>query len=248
MRTSSEQVLIEVINRELNWFQNLEQVLPALPSECDTHLSIQQRARLNFYRGLINHTKLVGGAVDGAFLTDEGSEHLVAVSCWLPPDKRPSLLSLWRSGWMTSWWSFGLRGVYRMISYMLGLENLYANLTKGPRINHLHCGYLQIIGTHPAYGGNGFGVKLLKYQIAVHHKIFPEVPVLLDTSTGYGRKIYTSLGFVELGHKEYNLGTDDRGLRLSPDKYFKIKGDCSPSSTVMMLPVGSSSDAVEATA
>lgn len=196
-------------SRETNWFQDLSSPLPALqPTETQTPA---QAARVNFYRTMLQHTRLIGGCVNVAVVPK--TEHPVAVVCWLPPKRRPTLLSLWQSGWLSSWLGFGFLGLYRLLKYMYGIEAFYKRLTTPMGCRGRDGGFVAIVGTDTNYAGHGYARMLLQWQIQQHRRQFPGLPVFLDTSTDYGQRVYEKLEFRELGRKHTALNVDGEGFR-----------------------------------
>jgi len=169
-------------------------------------LSRKQYQRLNIYRSLIRLARLTGGSVDVLSVDSRP----VAVSCWLPPHNRPSLLLLWRSGLLGSIFHLGIISAYRLLFFKSMVDRLYTSGLQGLSITQSDGAYVEILGTDPTHSGHGYGAKLLQWQIIRHQHMSPDAPVFLDTNSDYAQKIYEELGFIEINRKRLPRARIDR--------------------------------------
>jgi ribosomal protein S18 acetylase RimI-like enzyme len=80
-----------------------------------------------------------------------------------------------------------------------------------------------MLAINPKYAGKGYASALLAHQIGEHFKAFPSKPVILDTSTEQGVRVYERLGFQLLEERPVATRTDSRGISPSKDKALALK-------------------------
>ncbi|KXL43970.1 hypothetical protein M433DRAFT_155353 [Acidomyces richmondensis BFW] len=211
---------------EANWWSNLSSPLRKLdhlvlvdPEQKATvaggqPLNQQEQARLDLYRSIIKLTRSIGGSVNTATIISINSGVItpVAVSLWFPPHVRPSILSEYRTGVISAITGLGIRGIYRLISFQNSTKSLYSSSLPGLGIRHEDCAYVWMLATDPEFTGHGYAKDLLRWQIKQHLQKHPDVPVLLETSTGYAAKIYEKVGFREIAKTELRIDVDSVGL------------------------------------
>lgn len=202
--------------RDVNWWQNLSTALPQLevtkkvPS--DEHLDSAASSRLNWYRALFPMIRRIGGHVDVA--TPPDSDVPAAVSCFLPPGRRPSAYSLTMSGWLKSLFLMGPRTTYRFQSTFLLGEKNWPKVLKPLGLKEHDGAYCILLATDPSHAGKGYAGKLLKWQIDRHAEQLPGVPVYLETATDYGQRVYEKIGFKEMTRVQVELDVDEQGFRM----------------------------------
>lgn len=149
------------------------------------------------------------------------SEHgrPVAVIIWLPAKVRPTFLPLLRSGFISAVLRcFGLIGAYRLWYFENELSKLYARALDPLGIKQEDGAFVQIIATDPGHAGHGYSGGLLRWQIYRHRKSSSEdIPVLLDTVSDFGQKVYERLGFTMLVKGRIETGRDAKGLPFDND-------------------------------
>lgn len=198
------------MKRDHNWWNNLKSPLEAV-HKADTSdrldMTPEQRGRLAIYRGLIRLTRHLGGNVDVVVLRDRP----VAVSCWLPPNARPSLFSLWTSGMLRSILRLGVVSTYRLLSFQLLIDRLFSRGVRDLPFTQHDGAYVEILGTDPTAAGHGYGSMLLDWQIERHWRLFPKSPVFLDTNSDYAQRVYERLGFIQIGKGTLEARIDEYG-------------------------------------
>jgi ribosomal protein S18 acetylase RimI-like enzyme len=128
------------------------------------------------------------------------SEKLEGVAAWLPPGKAPfGVWQIVRSVRLSVLFRFGRQGAGRMRAYGRFVDNLHRKVVPYPHW------YLQIIGVHPAYQGQGFSSRLLR---PVLERIDRErMPCYLETNSGKNVAIYRRFGF-EVVSEDEMAGTE----------------------------------------
>lgn len=80
-----------------------------------------------------------------------------------------------------------------------------------------------MLASNPKYAGKGYASALLKWKCEQHFENFKGVPVILDTTTEQGMRVYVRLGFELLDEKKVATGTDARGITLKTDAEESVK-------------------------
>lgn len=208
------------VHRNHNWFQCLSEPLPRIgvvPSDAPiSSLSPLQRAHLAFYQALISTTRLLGGSVRIAFATAEPS-CVAAVLLFLPPHRRATATQLrlaYRSGMLSAILGYGPRGAYRVLATFEGnVERMFKSGLEPLGWKQEQCGFVQMIARNPEWHGEkGAAGKLLEYEMTRHWDQNPGVPVILDTTTDAGVRVYERIGFQEIGCYVVDTGTDELGI------------------------------------
>ncbi len=160
--------------------------------------------------------------------------------CWLPPGTRPTLWFLIRSGFIHALLGFGPTGAYHFLYFEYCLAGLYRRTVRplGYR-NKDEGGFVQIVATDPAHRGVGFAAALLGWQIEQHKRMYPGVPVFLDTAGEYQQKVYGRVGFRELGRHHLGVNVDKQGLRPSGSSTLDQSQRVDSVQIVMMVDCGS---------
>jgi ribosomal protein S18 acetylase RimI-like enzyme len=116
------------------------------------------------------------------------SEKLEGVAAWLPPGKSPfGVRQVIRSVPFSTLVRFGHQGAGRMWAFGRFVDKLHRKLVPYPHW------YLEIIGVHPAYQGQGFSSRLLR---PVLERIDRErMPCFLETNAEKNVAIYRRFGF-----------------------------------------------------
>ncbi|KIY02459.1 uncharacterized protein Z520_02598 [Fonsecaea multimorphosa CBS 102226] len=224
-----------------NWFHGISQPLEPMMIGTTTsqpQMNSQQKTRVRFYRSLIKVTRLLGGQVlvTEVHAPDDGNAttqpDIGAILLWLPPKKRMGtfdILELWKSGLLGLMlpWHYGLTGFYR-IQFVFE-ENIHKMWTRTlpdlpPKgFKEDECAFVQMIASNPKYAGKGYASALLAFQIDQHFALFPDRPVLLDTTTTQGIRAYERLGFKLLAETPVDSGTDARGIKLKSNASEEIR-------------------------
>ncbi|KAK3045765.1 hypothetical protein LTR09_012686 [Extremus antarcticus] len=208
---------------EVNWWQDLVSPLRKIAStpSPDEDLEPKESSRLEFYLAIIRFVRNIGGLVAAAIPPD--SDQPAAVICWLPPNVRPTLSSLFWSGWLRAWSRFGVRGLYHFWQYEDSLSRLYARSLSPLGYRQCEGAFVQIIATDPAHAGNGYSAALLQWQIEQHKESLPHKPVFLDAAADYSQRVYERLGFAEIGREPLHINVDEDGFRATGDPSHKEK-------------------------
>ena len=224
------------ICREINWWQDLSKPLrkiQPIPSH-DENLWPAELARLDFYLAVVKFVRDIGGTVSAAVPVD--GKQPAAVLCWLPPNVRPSLYSLYRAGWFNAWRRFGVTGIYRFWKYEDSVSSLYARTLSPRGYRQSEGAFVQIIGTDPVHAGKGYSSLLLRWQIEQHFQLCPETPVFLDAAADYAQRVYERIGFRELGRQPLKLGgVDSNGFQITADPDAELYSEDKYVQRVMML-------------
>lgn len=182
-------------------------------------LTLAQSKRLDFYITVLRFVRNTGGSVDIALPI--GSKQAAAVSLWLPPRIRPSLLALVRAGFLSAVYQLaGHKSLFRLWNYEKVVEKLFNTALLPLGRSQTDGAYLQMLGTDPDQAGNGYAEQLLRWQIEEHKNTFPHTPIYLETNKCYAQKIYERVGFCVLASQAVSTGTDADGFQrvLEKDK------------------------------
>jgi hypothetical protein len=120
---------------------------------------------------------------------------------------------------------YGLKSIYRVQAiFEANVEQMFASTVKPKSgFQSANCGYVQMLASNPKYAGKGYASALLKWKCEQHFENFKGVPVILDTTTEQGMRVYVRLGFELLDEKKVATGTDARGITLKTDAEESVK-------------------------
>ena len=181
-------------------------------------LTKSEKARLDFYRGVIAMIRHMDGLVLVA--TADGEDMPGAVLCWLPRNAEPSPWNAFTSGFAWALVRFGLTGIRRFLycHHMAGKvweDNLSPSECKSLKRDGA---YAFILATDPSQSGKGLAQKLLGWQVERHKAEFPQRPIFIETAQDRTAKLYERVGFREVGRQTLEKLERDRATMLPQNR------------------------------